>query len=97
MGKVAPELGLSTGQWQAAVDAEARSRRTGDGQMAVRSTGFTQEARPMGQMPAKVPGEHRWVATGAWYVGESAVVAAHDPGVEKHLDNENLLDISFGC
>jgi len=55
------------------------------------------EAKPHAQLPKKIPGQHRWVATAAWVISEPTVVAAFDPGELKFLDRENLMSLMMGC
>lgn len=59
--------------------------------------GHHYEARPHAELAAKVPGKHRWIATGAWVMSDLAVDKAHDPDAMKFLDNENLMSLSIGC
>ena len=59
--------------------------------------GHKYEARPHAELAKKVPGKHRWVATGAWVMSDPAVEKAHDPDTMKFLDNENLMYLSIGC
>jgi hypothetical protein len=68
----------------------------GDGIVAA-SLGHRYEARPHAELPPKVAGKHRWVATGAWVLSDNAVEGAHDPDLMKFLDNENLMSLSLGC
>lgn len=72
---------------------EAREHTT----VVVRDTGFQQEARPSQKLAPKQPGQHRWIATALYSITEPEVRSAYDPAVEKHMDNENLVDVSFGC
>jgi len=78
----------------------ARRRDTvliaGEGIVAA-SLGMKYEATGHAQLPAKVPGKHRWVATGAWVLRDLDVERAHDPDTMKYLDNENLMNLSIGC
>lgn len=55
------------------------------------------EARPSAQLPEKVPGQHRWVATGAWVLRDIDAEKAYDADTWKFLDNENLMSLSVGC
>jgi len=65
--------------------------------IAAASLGQDYEARPAAQLPAKRPGKHRWIATGAWILSDLAVTNARDPDLPKFLDNENLMTLSIGC
>jgi hypothetical protein len=68
----------------------------GDGVVAA-GLGHKYEARPHAELPEKRPGEHRWIATGAWVLSNEAVEKASDPDTLKFLDNENLMNLSIGC
>jgi hypothetical protein len=68
----------------------------GDGIVAT-ALGQKYEARPAAQLPAKVAGQHRWVATGAWVLRSIDVEKAMDADTMKLLDNENLMHLSIGC
>jgi hypothetical protein len=68
----------------------------GEGIVAA-ALGHRYEARPHAELAAKVPGRHRWIASGAWVLSDVAVEGAHDPDVMKFLDNENLMHIGIGC
>lgn len=68
----------------------------GEGIVAA-SLGHRYEATGHRELPAKEPGRHRWVATGAWVLSDLAVEKAHDPDTMKFLDNENLMNLSIGC
>lgn len=59
--------------------------------------GHKYEARPHAELPAKEPGKHRWIATGAWVLSDDAVKHSNDPGVMKLLDHENLMHLAIGC
>lgn len=80
-------------------DARRKRRREerAHSTVVVRSTGVQQEARPGHKLPPKVAGQHRWIATAMYNISEPEVRDAYDPAVEKHMDNENLVDVSFGC
>ena len=69
----------------------------GDGILAAEIPGHTYEAKPSAQLPDKVPGRHRWIASGAWVMSDAAVAGAMDPDLLKFLDNENLMHIGIGC
>lgn len=66
----------------------------GDGIVA-RSLGQAYEAKPHAKLPAKRPGEHRWVAMGTWVV--TNVTGMLDPDQMKLLDHENLMGLGLGC
>lgn len=68
----------------------------GDGIVA-KSLGHQYEARPGAQLRPKVPGRHRWVATGAWVLSDDAAKKANDPDTMKFLDHENLMHLAIGC
>jgi hypothetical protein len=68
----------------------------GDGIVAA-ALGAKYEATGHAQLPDKQPGEHRWIATGAWVLRNIDVEKAHDPDTMKFLDNENLMSLSLGC
>ena len=95
---------------QARADAKAHNTRqrsmregripvviAGDGIVAAELPGHTYEARPHAELPTKVPGQHRWIATGAWVMSDNAVSGAMDPDLLKFLDSENLMQLSIGC
>jgi hypothetical protein len=69
----------------------------GDGIAAAELPGHRYEARPHAELPAKIPGHHRWVAVGSWVLTQDAVASAQDPDVLKLLDHENLMALSIGC
>lgn len=69
----------------------------GDGIVAAELPGHRYEAQPHAELPAKRPGEHRWIATGAWVLTPEAVAGAYDPDKLKFLDHENLMHLSIGC
>lgn len=68
----------------------------GDGIVAA-SLGQRYEARPSAELPDKVPGRHRWVATGAWVLRDIDADLAGDADHMKLLDNENLMHLGIGC
>lgn len=68
----------------------------GDGIVAT-GLGQQYEARPGAELRPKVPGRHRWVATGAWVLSDDAAKAANDPDTLKFLDHENLMHLAIGC
>jgi len=69
----------------------------GDGIIAAELEGSRYEARPHAELPTKQPGEHRWIATGAWVLTPRMVEKANDPDTMKFLDHENLMNLSIGC
>lgn len=76
---------------------EPRPLIVGDGIVA-RSIGEAFEARPAGQLPAKVPGQHRWIVAASWTVTPAFVAKGLDAeDGPSFLDNENLLGMSVGC
>lgn len=62
-----------------------------------RSAGDMFEAGKFKDLPAKVPGRHRWIATATYSLSEKAVAGAYDPGELKFLDQENLAFVLIGC
>ncbi len=68
----------------------------GDG-IAAASIGEQFEARPSADLPPKVEGKHRWVATGAWVISDVDAATAFDADRMKFLDNENLMVLGIGC
>lgn len=68
----------------------------GQGIVAAPTGAFT-EARPMAQMPEKVPGKHRWIAMACYIVPDEMAAGAHDADQLKFLDNEVMYDLSIGC
>lgn len=54
-------------------------------------------AVPHAQLPPKVEGEHRWIATAAYVVSVDVVEAADDADRVKYLDRENLMHLALGC
>src|SRR6478735_5155868 len=79
-----------------AEQAREAVRRSGDGHHAVTSTGMSQPARPSRELPPKQPGVHRWIATACYVLSDEAMSHAGDD-TPKYMDNENLMDVSFGC
>lgn len=68
------------------------------GEVPMHSTGQTYPAEAMsGRMPAKIPGQHRWVATTLFTVTAESVRTADDPDAVNILDRENLLHVLMGC
>ncbi len=70
----------------------------GDGIVAT-PTDHQFEARPMGRLPDKVPGRHRWIATAAYVVDThtAARFAGEDPDGVSYLDNESMFSLACGC
>lgn len=65
-----------------------------------RGTGEYEPAdRGVGELPDRVPGEHRWIATAGFHVTEEAVRRAHtgDPADFTYLDHENLFVLGLAC
>jgi hypothetical protein len=69
----------------------------GDGIVAATLPGHQYEAKPHADLPAKVPGEHRWIAAGSWVLSSADVEHADDADRLKFLDHENLLYLAIGC
>jgi hypothetical protein len=86
---------------QERADAKAGRRQpvviAGDGIIAAELPGHRYEAKPHAELPAKVPGQHRWIATAAWVLSPEAVAGASDPDVLKYMDHENLMSLALGC
>lgn len=55
------------------------------------------EARPHAELPPKVTGQHRWIATAAYVVTIDEVRTMFDPERLKFLDHENLFELAIGC
>jgi hypothetical protein len=68
----------------------------GEGIVAA-SLGMKYEATGHAELPEKIAGKHRWIATGAWVLRDIDVEKAHDADTMKFLDNENLYNLSIGC
>lgn len=64
--------------------------------IAAAAIGHQYEATGHRELPAKVPGKHRWIASGS-LLSDLAVEKAHDPDTLKFLDNENLMYLGIGC
>lgn len=80
--------------------AERDGRRqiiVGDGVVATTVEGGTYEADPRTELPAKVPGQHRWIATAGYVLDMNQVYAANDPDMPKWLDQSNLFMLAVGC
>lgn len=80
--------------------AQAKRRGTvliaGEGLVAA-ALGTKYEATGHAELPDKVTGQHRWVATAAYVVKTPDVKGAFDPEHLTFLDNENLMNLSLGC
>lgn len=50
-----------------------------------------------GELPEKVPGKHRWIATAAYSLSQEMAEAADDESKIKLLDHENMIDLAIGC
>lgn len=68
----------------------------GDGIVAT-GLGQRYEAIPHAELPTKVPGKHRWIATAGYVMTEPQVAAADDADTIKFLDQENLFLLAIGC
>lgn len=69
----------------------------GEGIVAAELPGHQYEARPHADLPTKIPGKHRWIASGAWVLTDAFVEGAADPDLLKFLDHENLMNLAIGC
>lgn len=69
----------------------------GDGVIAAELSGSRFEAKPHAQLPTKVHGEHRWIATVAYVLTPEAAAAGRSVDTIKYLDHENLMALSIGC
>jgi hypothetical protein len=79
--------------------AQRRDKPTiivGHGMIAT-PTGQFDEARPMAQMPDKIPGKHRWIAIACYIMSDDQVSKAMDPKELKFLDHESMYELSVGC
>lgn len=77
--------------------ADRERRRVGDYEMTRGPTVPVPERQThAAQLPNLAPGEHLWIMAGVWRIEHPET--AHDPGVQKFLDLENLLTIEGpGC
>lgn len=66
------------------------------GNMVAAELGHQFAAR-RGDLPEKVPGKHRWVATAAYSLPQEMAEAADDESKIKLLDHENMIDLAIGC
>lgn len=48
-------------------------------------------------LPPKRLGEHRWIATAAFFLSDEAVSGAYDKAQLKFLDQENMFSLAIGC
>lgn len=48
-------------------------------------------------LPAKVDGQHRWIATAAFVLRDIDMAAVDDETMPKFLDHENLFSLAIGC
>jgi hypothetical protein len=69
----------------------------GEGIVAAELPGHTFEAIAHAEMPAKVPGRHRWMALASYVVADDMARDAMDADTPKFLDHENLFHIGIGC
>lgn len=69
----------------------------GDGIVATSLEGSTYEAVGHAELPSKVPGEHRWVASASWVLSLDQVEHATDVDRIKLMDQENLMYLGIGC
>ena len=64
---------------------------------AITGTDMQFEFKGTRELPPKVPGKHRWMAFAQYSLSQESARRAFDPAEEKHLDMENLLDVTLGC
>ncbi len=69
----------------------------GDSIVAASMGQVSEVTNPNRALPDKVPGEHRWIATGMWSVTVDDVKHVEDPDRAKFLDTENLVYLGLGC
>lgn len=55
------------------------------------------EAVQRNELPAKIPGVHRWVATAGFFMTDEAISGAYDKSQMKFLDHENMFHLAIGC
>lgn len=79
-----------------AADGKIPTLIVGDNIAAVSLPDHTYAARDA-ELPAKVPGKHRWVAMATWSLTEPQVTDAADADKVKLLDHENMVMLSIGC
>jgi hypothetical protein len=68
----------------------------GDGIVAA-GLGQQFEAQPSAELPPKVSGKHRWIATAAYVLNDEDVENAFDENKHKILDNSKLFVLGIGC
>lgn len=68
----------------------------GDNIVAGELAGHQFEAR-RGELPEKVPGRHRWIATAVYSLPQEMAEAVDDESRIKLLDHENMVDLAIGC
>jgi hypothetical protein len=85
-------------QERAAAKRKAAPMIVGDGVIAT-SLGQTYDGSAVkgAELRAKVPGEHRWVATASWVLSMEQVEGAFDVDRIKLMDQENLMYLGIGC
>lgn len=93
---------MSANRRQRRAEREARQARqpvivVGDNMVAGTLPGHTYVAKPHAELPAKVPGRHRWIVTAAWVAPAALIDDAYDADVLKLLDHENLMELGIGC
>lgn len=64
--------------------------------MVAYGLGETYEAKPGAQLPAKVPGEHRWIAIASFVVPVPGSMIGRDD-VRKVLGPHNMFHAAIGC
>lgn len=55
------------------------------------------EAVERRDLPPKRLGEHRWIATAAFFLSDEFVSGAYDKNQLKFLDQENMFSLAIGC
>jgi hypothetical protein len=55
------------------------------------------EAVPGAELPDKVPGKHRWIATAAYVISQEIADHAYEADVPKYLDQQSLFHLGIGC
>lgn len=80
-------------------EAKQRVVIAGDGIIAHALENAPHYAAKRNPMPAKVPGQHRWIATAMWHItAEQAADAMTDDVDRMHLlDHENIVSLLVGC
>lgn len=69
----------------------------GDGIVASALDGHVFEGVPGRDLPTKVPGKHRWIASASYVLTDLEASQALDKDVPKFLDRENLFYLGIGC